>query len=364
MNYFFLLIILLVLFEFYLRSKKKSDIKYENIKRVPSLNLERSYKIKSNTGHLQNSKKSKILGWDLVENSHINVEISIPYFKEETIDYFLNNVAARSNIKNYSSQYNKNIIGYFGCSITYGHGLNNEKTFSHKLFEKTKDFDYLNFAVPGHSTYQSLLKLKNKIKEIKFKKIVLGIHKDLERRNTCSISWTKIINNYWAIPFKLNLLKYNLEFKPKKRFNLKFFNLQLVKLINNILNSIIFSIGSSKKIQKETMKEILREFKEICSKNNIELIIICLDNYNEIYDFLSENSFNWTTSNINLNEKDEKGKFKWQLLPWDNHPNEMANQIYYEKLYEIINSNKRPYKPNEILKEKKGEDQEYIYPIW
>ena len=100
MNYFFLLIILLVLFEFYLRSKKKSDIKYENIKRVPSLNLERSYKIKSNTGHLQNSKKSKILGWDLVENSHINVEISIPYFKEETIDYFLNNVAARSNIKN------------------------------------------------------------------------------------------------------------------------------------------------------------------------------------------------------------------------------------------------------------------------
>ena len=72
MNYFFLLIILLVLFEFYLRSKKKSDIKYENIKRVPSLNLERSYKIKSNTGHLQNSKKSKILGWDLVENSHIN----------------------------------------------------------------------------------------------------------------------------------------------------------------------------------------------------------------------------------------------------------------------------------------------------
>ena len=55
---------------------------------------------------------------------------------------------------------------------------------------------------------------------------------------------------------------------------------------------------------------ILREFKKLCSQNNIELIIICLEDYHEIYDFLSENSFNWTTSNLNLNEKDENNKYR------------------------------------------------------
>lgn len=360
----FFTIIVLVLIEIFLRSLKQKNDRYENIKRVPSLNLERYYKVQSNSGHSQNSKESKILGWDLIENSHIDVEISVPYFEKKKVEYYLNNVAARSNKGNFFNKDSKNLIGYFGCSITYGHGLNNEKTFSYKLFEKTKDFEYLNFAVPGYSAYQSLLKFKSKLKEIKFNKIVLGIHRDLERRNTCSISWSKIINNVWSIPFVLNIFGHNFKFKPKKRFDLNLFDLKLIKLFNNVLNSIVFSIGSSRNIQKQTMRDILREFKKLCSQNNIELIIICLEDYHEIYDFLSENSFNWTTSNLNLNEKDENNKFKWQLLPWDNHPNEKANEIYFEKLDEIINSNQRPFIPKNIKVKKEVGDQEYIYPVW
>ena len=162
----------------------------------------------------------------------------------------------------------------------------------------------------------------------------------------------------------LNLFGQSLKFKPKKKFNLKFLNLKIMKLVNIILNSIFFSIGSSQKIQKKTTRKILIEFKNICEKNNIELIIICLENYNEIHNFLTKNSFNWTTSNINLNEKDENLKFKWQLLPWDNHPNEKANQIYFEKLREVISSPERPFKPKKIQDLKNIEDQEYIYPLW
>lgn len=364
MIFFFSFIILIIFLEIFLRLKKKPDLKYQNIKRIPPVNLSRIYEIYSKTGHSQNSEKSESLGWDLIENSHINVKINVPYFEETSVDYILNNTSARSNLKIFKNETNKNLIGYFGCSITYGYGLNNEETYANKFFEQNKEYDYLNFAVPGYSAYQSLIKLKQKIKNTKFKKVVLGIHRDLERRNTCAVSWTKIINNFWAIPFMINIFNINFEFKPKKRFDFKFFKLRVVNLLTEVFNIFIFSLGSIKKIQKNTMKEILINFKKICDENKIELIVLCLEEYNEIYEFLNRNSFNWNTTNINLNETNEKGEFIWQLMPWDNHPNKDANNIFSEKLNEVIHSKQRPFKPTKIKKIKKDSDQEYIYPLW
>ena len=160
---FFSFDIIIIFLEIFLRLKKKPDLIYENIKRIPPVNLSRIYKIDSKTGHSQNSKKSDTLGWDLIENSHVNVKINLPYFDETSVDYVLNNKSARSNLKIFKNEINKNLIGYFGCSITYGYGLNNEATYANKVFEQNKEYDYLNFAVPGYSAYQSLIKLKEKI---------------------------------------------------------------------------------------------------------------------------------------------------------------------------------------------------------
>ena len=121
MNLLILLLILIILIEFYLRSKITKKSKYGNIKRVPSLSLERFYRVHSNTGHSQNSEASKTLGWDLIKNSHINVEINVPYFEKKKVNYIINNV---SSIKFRVFKKNSNRSNwFFGCSITYGHGL-------------------------------------------------------------------------------------------------------------------------------------------------------------------------------------------------------------------------------------------------
>ena len=106
------------------------------------------------------------------------------------------------------------------------------------------------------------------------------------------------------------------------------------------------------------------DFKDVCEQNDIELIIICLDNYNEIFDFLTDHKFNWTTSNISLTEKNVNGEYVWQKMPWDNHPNFNANKIFASQLEDVFRVNVRPYKPNIKKIDASKNEQEYIYPLW
>ena len=131
---FFLLtfITLVILVEIILRILKyKGRINdFDNIKRVPDLRIKRNYESISNGKITQNSKESKKLGWDLIENSEIKVKIKIPYFKDNHIcSYKINNYGARIGNKNADLKDSKKNIGFFGCSITYGYALEEEQTY-------------------------------------------------------------------------------------------------------------------------------------------------------------------------------------------------------------------------------------------
>ena len=227
MNILFLILILILLFiiiELFLRflKNKTQDKDFQNIKRIPSVKLSRSYEVKSINSERQNSQKCDILGWDLIKNTEINVKINVPYFKDNYLcKYKINSLGARSNIDEISSD--RKLFGTFGCSVSYGYSLNEESTFSNMICNNLNDFDYLNFSVPGYSLYQSFIKYKLKSKDFKFDFIVLGIHKDLERRNTCSIEWVDIINNFWKIP-RIYKIGKQLNFLPSSKSNYEIIN--------------------------------------------------------------------------------------------------------------------------------------------
>ena len=345
-------IILCELFLKILKNKFKNK-DFENIKRVPAIKLSRSYEVNSLGTESKNSKKCKTLGWDLVKNTEINVKTTIPYFKNNySCKYTLNNLGARSNLKEINSD--DKLFGTFGCSISYGYALNEESTFSNILCKDLKEYNYLNFSVPGYSLYQSLMKYKLKSKDIKFDFIVLGIHQDLEKRNTCSIAWADIINNYWKIPrlYKIGKL-FNFSPTSKSKFEL--------------MNVLKFFLGSFKFIQKSTMRHLLLEFQKECFKNNTQLYIICFDKYYSIYDFLIKNKFNWNSAHLNLEQKNYKNECIWQLMPWDNHPNAEANIIFAKRTLELIKfkeNNTQNFKPAISEGNHEENPQEYIYPLW
>jgi hypothetical protein len=345
-------IILCELFLKILKNKFKNK-DFENIKRVPAIKLSRSYEINSLGIESQNSKKCKTLGWDLVKNSEINVKITIPYFKNDySCKYRLNNLGARSNLKKITS--GDKLFGTFGCSISYGYALNEEDTFSNLICKELKEYNYLNFSVPGYSLYQSLMKYKLKSKDIKFDFIILGLHQDLEKRNTCSIEWADIIDNYWKIPRAYKIGKL-LNFLPTSKSKFE------------IINILKFFLGSVKYIQRSTMKHLLLEFQKECLKNNTQLYIICFDKYNSIYDFLTKNKFNWNSAHLNLEQKNSKNESVWQLMPWDNHPNEEANIIFAKEILNLIKfkeNNVQSFKPNISGVGDDENTQKFTYTFW
>ncbi len=326
---------------------------FNNIKRIPAVKLSRSYEVSSIGSESQNSKKCETLGWDLIKKSEIEVKTLVPYFKNDySCKYILNDVGARSNLIELNS--NKKLFGTFGCSISYGYGLNEESTFSNMTYKELKEYNYLNFSVPGYSVYQSLIKYKIKSRDIKFDFIILGLHKDLEKRNTCSIEWANIIDNYWKIPRSYKIGKF-FEFSPTNKSKFE------------IINILKFFLGSLRVIQRKTMKHLLLEFQKECLKNDTELYVICFDKYNSIYDFLKKNKFNWNSAHLNLEQKNSKNENVWQLMPWDNHPNKEANILFTKKIIELIKfkkNNAGNFEPN-ISDTAHGENtQKFTYTFW
>lgn len=361
----FLYIFFVIFFvEFILRYYFNSSTAEENnnIKRIPNLSLKREYIVKSDYADNTNAVQDPNLGWKLKKNSDLTVNVKIPYINENLIyNYKTNDIGART--EKYFGK--KKTLGFFGCSITYGHGLNEKETFAYQVCEKQKeDYEYLNFGVAGYSLYQSLLKFKEVSKEIKLDKAIFTVHKDLERRNTCSFSWLKIINQAWAVPGIIFLMGLKIKNKPRKYIKFPNFKIKIINLIEFLINFFLYSFGDLKIVKKRTNEHILKEIQKECEKNNIELIILCLDNINSLSEFLKENKFNWNFSGINLSEKNNKGESKWLLMPWDNHPNLKANMIFAEKILDVIESSNRPYSPKlKVISEEKN-PQEYIYPLY
>lgn len=362
--FFFTIIIFLLFLEFILRNyfEYLDEVsKTNNIKRVPDLALQRNYHINSSTDENTNSQFDKELGWKLKGNTDLKVKVEAPYIKESlNYNYKVNSFGARSD--NFSG--NKKTLGFFGCSITYGHGLNEASTFANQICKQKVEYEYLNYGVAGYSLYQSLLSFKERVKKIKFDKVIFTIHEDQQRRNTSSLSWLKIINRVWAVPGIIYFNGLKIKIKPRKYFRLFNTNIRLIYLIEFLINFLFSGIGDLKQIKKQTNEHLLMEIKKVCDSNNIELIILCLDNFKNLNDFLNKNSFNWNIPGVNLNETNQKGECKWQLMPWDNHPNEQANQIFATKILEVIDSKKRPFKPKVKFFKNQKNPQEYIYPIY
>lgn len=358
------ILIFLIFLEFSLRNYFeffKDNDNSNNIKRIPNLSLKRNYIVDSLSSENKNSELDEKIGWRLIKNSEISIKVTAPYINENlNYKYKINELGARSS--NFTGK--KKTIGFFGCSITYGHGLNEQSTFANQTCEKINDYEYLNYGVAGYSLYQSFLKYKEVSKKINFEKIIFTVHKDLERRNTSSLSWLKMINRFWGVPGVIYFKGLRLKFRPRKYIRIFPSKFKILMFLEFLINFLIYSIGDNNLIKKETNEYLLNQIKKECIKNNSELIILCLDNLENLSKFLNKNDFNWNYSGINLDEENTKGEKKWLLMPWDNHPNNDANSIFADKILKVINSSKRPFNPKIEIIKKKSNPQEYIYPLY
>lgn len=231
-------------------------------------------------------------------------------------------------------------VFFFGCSYTYGMGVNDDENFVSLFQQKHPNLNVKNFGVPGYGTIQSLLQLQSIIKK-----------QDIP--NTVIINYANFhdIRNGLTPQYRLNLkMGYEQANDSLKQF-MQSSNIPFVRKENNgfiidycnwknIYNNwwLRESLASVNYVQtfidKQTEKKIptqqitlfiFDEIKKLCDNHNINLIVTGITKNKEteiLLEKLNYKGINILDISVDLENKN------YNNSPYDNHPNEFAHSLY------------------------------------
>ena len=250
---------------------------------------------------------------DYVSQSGVHFRCQIPC--EIDHPFYWSNVPFH-NISNTDCKKDNEAFGAFGCSFTYGHGLQENETWPHLLSNKFNK-KFLNFGTPGIGIDGIFYNIKASIKDYTFKKIIILLphfnrrlatlkHKDIWFRwptlTNSPTSWSKLL----PAPTHENLQIKNEMFKIKGENN--------VKKIFSDTNSIY-----SKKVLNRMMQFCKQHF------NKIYLSTWSEEVYQYILELYPENVLPMY-----------KMSQKYPLVR-DNHPGLEHNRQFVESIVQYIN---------------------------
>lgn len=224
-------------------------------------------------------------------------------------------------------------ILFTGCSFTFGKAISDHETFAWKLQTKYPSLDIRNYGVSGHSTYQTLLRLREILPQIKTPKIIVyGFIKDHEIRNVAPDSW--LPDRLMPIPFVFLDSKDNIvESKTQRFFPLPF---------RNKLAGVMWleSLGKKLLIQDQNIKtekmpiattKLVQELNYLSNKFGAKFHMVILNAPLESRQYYLELMPKLGISIIDCSHT----KFENLKIAGEGHPNEEMNDIWAN----CINSN-------------------------
>ncbi len=243
-----------------------------------------------------------------------------------------------------TSRLNKNgraQIHFYGCSFTYGMGVDDESTFPWIVQEACPYWHVKNYAGPGYSTLHGLIQLTDVIEEgVLPKVVVVGYTSYQDARNQLS----GIQQKYWSesmvldstrgietahMPYvkkkgkqiEINYLPFS---AMQKRWEFSRSSVVIYRLENAISN-IMYGFTA----KYELTELILSELNSTCVEHGMKLIVMALNKSEsaiKLEKFCSMHHINFLDAAIDINDK------RFNLLPFDLHPNEAAHKYYANRL--------------------------------
>lgn len=241
---------------------------------------------------------------------------------------------------------NKSKIIFVGGSFTQGWGVNDNQTFVSKIQNKYLNYNVLNFGQGGYGGVQSLILLKDEIKNLKnIKLVVYGFIEHHQYRNVARSSWLESLSRFSSqgyyrepkVPFatldEFGKLKLN---KPISYLKLP---LREYSAIVTLLEKVYMkqSTKSRKKIQQKVTRQIFKDMDELAKNKNSKYLVLILDwidsGTNKSYKkFLSDEKIMFVDCKIDLNDE--------TLIKGDYHPNEVGHNKYYECINSFLSEKK------------------------
>lgn len=235
-------------------------------------------------------------------------------------------------------------IHFYGCSFTYGMGVDNDKIFPALLQQEYPHINYKNYAVPGYGTIQSLLQFEENVSLRKAPKmIVLGYTSFQDARNQLS----GIQQKYWKESFTdiqaeekeirfpyVKISKDSLE-KGYRTFDSFEHRWRLSKYsvfihrVENTISNIVY--GRTDK--HELTEMIIEEMAAICDRENIVFLVMLLnkdDASDELSSFCQSHEIHCLDAALDISDR------QFNLEPFDSHPNKLAHRYFSDKLIAFL----------------------------
>lgn len=237
---------------------------------------------------------------------------------------------------------------YYGCSFTFGHGLNDQETFPWILQKENPHLKIKNFGVEGTGVLYAYLHLINLSKELVPDRLFYVYASFQNIRSTNSLIWQKqlfsLTNNGGEI---FSLSKGGEKNYPRARLTTEGLKISYDNIfseyseksifqklrITNIAENFCFQFKERSFYKSQEVNFLLLlKIKQICDKNKCEFIVLGIDNDEATREMLkSLTNAGINTLDISFDYHNEK-----YLLIDKFHPNAAANFEFFERINDVF----------------------------
>jgi len=237
------------------------------------------------------------------------------------------------------------VVAIYGCSNTFGWGLNDAETYPWLVQAARPGLRVLNYGVCGYSLYQMLLRMEATIGTDKPAVVVLGFSPGLEARSVSDHHYLRVLSEQGGTPPSC-LSKAGRDGKRAlRRFGLEGYRhlplsdkSPLVKLAERRLNRLLYGGRAKGDARRKTTEHLLLAMENLCRKHGAVFHVQYLVANTGYREFLHRTGMNWAPGPVDLDQCGPDGDYRYRLAPFDGHPNAAANRAYAATLAPILNT--------------------------
>lgn len=236
-------------------------------------------------------------------------------------------------------------IGLYGCSVTWGQGLDDTATMAWKLQQLMPDASIHNYGIGAGSNVQSLVLLQQQIQSGRPPGIVVVNYASFQNmRNAMTRAWRTVWRQMLTgstphkgngkIPFaRLSNRSLDIHYYTYSDiYHTQYIGSSHSALINLINNA--FESAKDRSIDDEAVSlAVLKKMNEMCENHHIRLIIIGLYTDKQTQKVINAchrqgmEAYQFST---------DLRQSEYTLCPIDNHPNGKANTLLAQHIYHIL----------------------------
>lgn len=233
----------------------------------------------------------------------------------------------------------KDEIWIFGCSWVYGWALNDHETLPWTLQERLRDYEIVNFGAGAYGTIHSLIQFREALERGEKPRVaVLTYAWFHNERNTYIRMWRKEtapynelgsvlfpsarIDGSGALRYKMVEVEYA-EFPFMRSSAL----MHAIEMFYN--RNVEYHLSKTEAVTKA----LIREFYNLCRKEDIGFVLAGLDDYYKTVEVLNHfGRMGVPAVDISIEDFDDG----YRNLPYDPHPNAGAQEIFAGKLESFL----------------------------